>query len=66
MAKPAPNLVADWSAWVRRAIARGPAEAARCGRFLDALPSNHPDLKGIAPDLRTEWSDDLRRAAKGA
>lgn len=35
-------------------------------RHLDGLPSNHPSLKDVPATLRTEWSDRLRNAAKGA
>ncbi|MGQ2989493.1 MAG: hypothetical protein ACT6RD_03470 [Brevundimonas sp.] len=64
VSKPPSDTVANWRTWVARAIARGPAEAARCARFLDALPSTHPGLKGVPPDLRAEWSDDLWRASR--
>lgn len=62
--KPPADPAANWRAWVQRSIANGPAEAARAARLLDSLPSSHPDLKGIAPDLRAEWSDDLWRASR--
>lgn len=62
----AAQTLANWRAWVERACARGPAEAARCARFLDTLPDKHPALKGVAPDLRVQWADRLRAASKGA
>lgn len=66
-AKPVTNPAAGWRAWADRAVRSGDREdCARRARFLDALPANHPDLKGVTPELRTSLSDRLRRASKGA
>lgn len=62
----AATTLANWRAWVERACARGPENAARCARFLAALPDKHPSLKGVAPDLRVQWIDRLWAASKGA
>lgn len=60
------NTLANWKAWVRNGVERGAAVAARRGRFLDALPDNHPSLEGVAPDDRADFSRRLHAAAKGA
>lgn len=62
----AARTCANWSAWVDRACGRGRDNAARCGRFLAALPDTHPSLKDASPDLRARWTARLNAAAKGA
>lgn len=67
MAKAPIHPFAIWAAWGDRAIRSGDRQdCARRARFLDALPSDHPDLKGVTPDERARLFARLKRAAQGA
>ncbi|WP_336968275.1 hypothetical protein [Brevundimonas aurantiaca] len=69
--KPAADPILRWRQTIDRvcrqaATPQGRRIAGLHSRHLDGLPSNHPSIKDVAPDLRAEWSDRLRKAAKGA
>lgn len=69
--KPASDPTLRWRQTVDRVCAAATtAEGRRIAglhsRHLDGLPSDHPSIKDVAPDLRNEWSARLRKAAKGA
>lgn len=69
--KPAADPTLRWRQTVDRVCAAAATDQGRRiaglhSRHLDGLPSDHPSIKDIAPDLRAEWSSRLRKAAKGA
>jgi hypothetical protein len=69
--KPAADPILRWRQTIDRVCRQattpqGRRIAALHSRHLDGLPSDHPSIKDVAPDLRAEWSDRLRKAAKGA
>jgi hypothetical protein len=69
--KPAADPFQRWRQTIDRVCRQattpqGRRIAALHSRHLDGLPSDHPSIKDVAPDLRAEWSDRLRKAAKGA
>lgn len=69
--KPVADPTLRWRQTVDRVCRQATTDAGRRiaglhSRHLDGLPSDHPSLKDVTPAQRTEWSDRLRHASKGA